>query len=302
MARLRFELRQVTSPESRARRRPSLEPWSVSGPPRRGLLQLLHSAQPLQPLLGNLPIQLRSAEAEAFRGIRTALYFGSGSNGKGPRTIQVTSPTAGDGKSTMAANLAISIAQSGKSCLLIDADLRRPRVHELFSAPADRGLATIIANETELDDALIDSGVPGLCLLPCGPLPPNPSELLTSARLLELLETLRQRYDVIIIDSPPMLAVSDPSMVAALVDAVVVTVRLAKNRRPEIERALDMLQGLDANLLGVVANVSDMPRNLTIDGYGTYDHQGNDSYYVDPPLRRGALLPSPPAADKAVKI
>lgn len=237
----------------------------------------------------------RSSEAEAYRGIRTAIYFGAGGNGKGPCTIQITSPTAGDGKSTTAANLAISVAQSGKTCLLIDADLRRPQIHSLFSAPVERGLATIMAQESEVDDAIVDSGIVGLWLLPSGPIPPNPSELLTSPRLGELLETLRQRYDMIIIDSPPMLAVTDPSMVATLADGVVLTVRLAKNRRPEVERSLEILQGLDARVLGVVANAADGFRGQSPYAYGTYHYGYHSAEEAEPdqPLRRAVALPSP---------
>jgi capsular exopolysaccharide synthesis family protein len=196
-----------------------------------------------------------SREAESFRGMRTSLYFST--QGRGHQVIQMTSPTKGDGKSTLLANLAITIAQSGKRVILLDADFRRPTVHKLFHLPGDAnvGLASVLTGQAELPDALRPcEAVPGLSLLPCGPRPTNPAELLTSVRFQELLGVLRDRADFVLVDTPPLLAVSDPASVAPFVDGVLMTVRLSKSVRPQAERANDILASLGAHLLGVVVN------------------------------------------------
>src|SRR4029077_560584 len=120
----------------------------------------------------------KSVDAEAYRAVRTALYFST--QGEGHKLIQITSPDMGDGKSTLIGNLAISIAQSGKKTLIIDADLRRPRLHKMLQVAARVGLASVMAGETNLAAATRETPIPNLSLLPCGPLPSNPAELLTS--------------------------------------------------------------------------------------------------------------------------
>src|SRR5262249_9211999 len=145
-----------------------------------------------------------SMAAEAFRGVRTALYFSM--VGKGHQVIQVTSGNMGEGKTTVATNLAVSIAQSGRKVVLIDADLRRPPVHRLFRRAGGVGLTSVIVGEADLDSAVGDSGVTGLDIVPCGPRPVNPAELLSSPRFEELLDLLRTRYDFVIVDTPPLLA------------------------------------------------------------------------------------------------
>jgi capsular exopolysaccharide synthesis family protein len=194
----------------------------------------------------------KSADAEAYRGLRTALYFSC--LGEGHQVLQITSPVSGDGKTTLAANLAVSIAQSGKRVLLIDADLRRPHIHAIFGISAATGLGSIILGEAEPADSVQESGIPGLSLLPCGPIPPNPSELLTAPQFKELLDSLRMQYDFVIVDTPPLLAVTDPCVVAARVDAVLLNVRLTKNGRPAAMRAKDVLDTLGARVLGLVVN------------------------------------------------
>src|SRR5439155_19145612 len=125
-----------------------------------------------------------------------------------------TSAGMGDGKSTLVANLAVSIAQSGKRTVLIDADFRRPSTHKFFPAVGrEVGLASVIAGDAQLDDAIQPTPVPNLWLMPCGPRPTNPAELLTSPRFQELLVEVRARYDIVLIDTPPVLMVSDPCAV-----------------------------------------------------------------------------------------
>jgi len=219
----------------------------------------------------------KSTRAEAFRGIRTALYFST--HGSGHQVVQVTSPHAADGKSTVAANLAISIAQSGKRTLLIDADFRRPRVHRLLGVHADVGLATAIVGHCSLDDAIQGSGVTGLWVLPCGPRPHNPAELLTAPQFQEVLQELRKKFDFVVIDTPPVLVVTDPCVVAPRVDGVILTLRLARNVRPAAERARDIFASLGANVLGVVVNGVGDGRQVY--GYSTYQYGYKYEYKYD---------------------
>jgi len=194
----------------------------------------------------------KSPLAENFRAIRTALYFST--SGQQNRVIQTTSPVPGDGKSTLTANIAVTIAQSNKSVLLIDADFRRPTQHKLFGVENDRGLASVVTGEMEPDSAVQTTEVPNLYLMSCGPRPHNPSELLTSPQFADLLEVLREQYDFVLIDTPPVLAVTDPGIVSARVDGVIMCLRIRKNGRPSAVRARKVLHDLDANMLGIVVN------------------------------------------------
>lgn len=248
----------------------------------------------------------KSRTTEAYRAIRTALYFST--RGEKHKVIQITSPNPGDGKTTLSINLAACIAQSGKSVLLIDADFRRPKIHKMLGISSALGMSSVIQGDAELPDAIQATEVPNLWSLPCGPRPDNPAELLTSHRFDELLATLREKYDFVIVDTPPMLAVTDPGTVAPRVDGVLLTIRINKRTRVEAMRATSMLHSLGANVLGVVVN------GVTGEhGYG-YRKYGSSSYYnykygygysygygeksgayyqdeADPPTERGSRLP-----------
>ena len=193
-----------------------------------------------------------SVSAEAYRSVRTAIYFNT--QGIGHQVIQVTSPNMSDGKSTLVANLAVSIAQSGKKTILIDADCRRPRGHKIFNVSHDTGLASVIAGQSDLASAIRPTAIPNLAILPCGPRPANPAELLTSPRFKELLDIIRAQYDYVLVDTPPLLVVTDPCVVAPRVDGVILAIRVTKNGRPFAERAKEILTSLGANVLGVVVN------------------------------------------------
>jgi capsular exopolysaccharide synthesis family protein len=237
---------------------------------------------------GNLPVldpmlctyyRSKSVEAEAYRGVRTALYFST--SGQGHQVIQITSPGMGDGKTTLAANLAVSIAQSGKRVILLDADFRRPRLHKVFGLTGGVGLASVIIGEAGLSEAVRDTVVANLAVLPCGPIPPNPAEVLTSARFKEVLDALRADYDFVIIDTPPLLAVTDPCVVAPRVDGVYLALRLTKNGRPQAERAKEILTTLGAKVLGVVVN--DIAKKAGGGGYDYAHYQyGYGPGYSDP--------------------
>jgi polysaccharide biosynthesis transport protein len=222
----------------------------------------------------------RSVEAEAYRGVRTALYFST--QGGGCHVVQVTSPNMGDGKTTLAINLAASIAQSGKRTLLIDADLRRPRLHKAFGMTNTAGLASVIAGQAGLADTIRDTVVPGLSILPCGPLPPNPAELLTSPRFKEIIDQLRGQFDFVLIDTPPLLAVTDPSVVAPRVDGVLLTIRLSRQSGPQALRAKEVLAALDVRVLGVVVNGTSQHGGPGRYGTGRYDYDyAEDGYEAD---------------------
>ncbi len=252
----------------------------------------------LDPVLA-VALRPKSAEAEAYRGLRTQLYFST--QGRGHQVIQVTSPNPGDGKSTLAANLAVSIAQSGKRVALIDCDFRKPRVHKIFDLPStgEVGLAGVIAGEAPIQVAVRPSGLPNLDLLPCGPRPTNPAELLTSPQFQEALEELRNTYEFVIVDTPPLLAVSDPAAVAPRVDGVLLTFRMTKKVRPAAERAREQLGALGANVLGVVVNGwSGGSRGYDYNygssyGYRYADYEYADEYADDPSYHGDETAPLP---------
>jgi capsular exopolysaccharide synthesis family protein len=232
-------------------------------------------------------IRPKSVEAEAYRGVRTALYFST--HGRGHQVIQVTSPNPGDGKSTLASNLAVSVAQSGKRVLLVDCDFRRPRQHKIFRlAESGPGFTAVIVGESTLGAAVRRTVVENLTILPCGTRPANPAELLTSPQFAAIVEQARAEYDFVILDTPPMLAVSDPSVVAPRADGVLLVFRMTNRVRPQAERAREQLAQLGANVLGVVVNGA----GRSTDGYGYgygyaygsgyhYEYEYTDAYHDD---------------------
>ncbi|HQR07388.1 MAG TPA: polysaccharide biosynthesis tyrosine autokinase [Gemmatales bacterium] len=230
----------------------------------------------------------KSRKSEVFRGIRTAIYFST--RGESHKVIQITSPNMGDGKTTLSSNLAVSIAQSGKQTILIDGDFRRPRLHKVFAVPSEKGFATALMGQADLRDCIQPTVIPGLSLLPCGPIPPNPAELLTSPRFKELMDELREQYDYVLIDTPPLLVVTDPCVVAPRVDGVLMTMRVTKNGRPIAERARDILVSLGAKPLGIIVNGVSMqgPTGYGFGygygygyGYGQYDYAQAYQYKYD---------------------
>jgi capsular exopolysaccharide synthesis family protein len=242
----------------------------------------------------------KSVEAEAYRAVRTALYFST--QGEGHKVIQVTSPNKGDGKSLLIANLAISIAQSGKRVLLVDADCRRPRQHKVFNLPTLKGLASVISGADGLCDAVQETAVPGLWLLPCGPIPPNPAELLTAPRFKDLLDELRGQYDFVLVDTPPLLAVTDPCVVAPRVDGLFLALRLSRQGRPNALRAKEILAPLGVNILGVVINGVARQGGAGLYAADSYEYSENydedteeGSYYTDDEYQEPPA--APPAAE-----
>jgi capsular exopolysaccharide synthesis family protein len=192
-----------------------------------------------------------SMEAESYRTVRTALLAQIQS---GQRVLQVSSPEPGDGKSTFISNMAIALAQAGKRVLLLDADLRRPMIHQLFHARHEVGTTEVLSGEIELLNAVQESGIPNLWLLTSGVAPSNPAEILGLSSLETLLSEARREFDFILIDTPPLLAVSDPSVVARRVDGLLLVVRTHKNSRQALRQANQRIQTHGIPLLGVVSN------------------------------------------------
>jgi capsular exopolysaccharide synthesis family protein len=190
--------------------------------------------------------------AELTRGIRTNLLFMS------PDTpfqmLMVTSASPREGKTFTAVSLAISLAQSGKRVLLVDADLRRPRIHKVFRVRPPVGLTSILIGEATHDEAVITTEVPNLSLLPCGPIPPNPAELLHSQKATEFMAFLRTQYDRIVFDSPPITAVTDALALGPQLDGVVLVVRVRQTRRDQAADVLRQLRALGSKVVGCVVN------------------------------------------------
>jgi capsular exopolysaccharide synthesis family protein len=206
----------------------------------------------------------RSAVAEAYRTIRTAVYFGA--DGSRCSTILVTSPESGDGKTTCVSNLAIAIAQTGRSVLLLDADFRKPTQHKNLDIKDAAGLSSVLAGRETVDRAIQRTGVEGLDILPCGPIPANPSEILNSREFTELVENLAGRYDHILFDSPPVNLVTDARILGALCDSTILVLRADKSTRKAGEHARNALLGVGARVLGAIVN--DAPRKGGYDVYG----------------------------------
>ncbi|MCA9140267.1 MAG: polysaccharide biosynthesis tyrosine autokinase [Planctomycetales bacterium] len=195
----------------------------------------------------------RSATSETFRSLRTSLILGDVDETS--RVIQVTGPSPQDGASTVASNLAVSLAQTGKRVLLIDADLRRQQQQQLFGlAPAESGLAALIATDVEPEDVIRPTAVENLSLLPAGLLPDGACELFTSPRFGELLNLVRDSYDHVLIDTEPMLVSSDACVIASQTDGIVLTLSLTRDSRQRAISALGMLERVGANVLGIVVN------------------------------------------------
>lgn len=225
--------------------------FSCNGKKHDSRLARPHSLDPIvcthhQPL---------SVEAEAYRGIRTALLFKQGSQPQ--QVIQIASPAVGDGKSTLAANLAVSLAHSGKKVLLVDGDLRHPQVHKLFGQTVASGLSEVIRDEVEVHDAVHHTQIPGLALLPAGCATVNPADTFASPRFRELMDVLRENYDFVLIDTAALLAFTDAQAIAASVDGVILAIRPSKKELPSALRASEILQMVGAKLIGIVVNGTD---------------------------------------------
>ncbi|MEV4987887.1 polysaccharide biosynthesis tyrosine autokinase [Pseudarthrobacter sp. LMD1-1-1.1] len=194
----------------------------------------------------------QSPRAESYRQLRTNLQFAHVSHES--KTVLVTSSVPGEGKSTTATNLAIALAQSGQSVALVDADLRRPMVAEYLGLERGAGLTTALIGAADLSDLLQPWGSDNLYVLAAGQVPPNPSELLGSLKMKQLINELESDFDAVVIDAPPLLPVTDAAVLAQQAGGVVVVVGAMKVRTTELQKALDALDMVKADLLGIVLN------------------------------------------------
>jgi len=194
----------------------------------------------------------KSAMSEAFRGLRTNLNFAGLQDSI--KTVLITSALPEEGKSIVAANLAVVTAQAGYRVILVDCDLRKPVQHKIFGIPNNNGVTNCIFNDADPDKTAFNLALNNLKLLNSGPIPPNPAEIVNSERTRNLWSNLKSRYDYIFIDSPPLLAVTDASILASQVDGCILVVRSGVTRNESALQARDSLRKANARILGVVLN------------------------------------------------
>ncbi|HMH44583.1 MAG TPA: polysaccharide biosynthesis tyrosine autokinase [Pyrinomonadaceae bacterium] len=216
---------------------------------------------------------VRSPIAESYRHLRTSLLLSSA--GTAPRTILVTSSQPSEGKTTTAINTAFTLAQTGAAVLIVDCDLRRPRLHAHFNISNARGLTNCLSGEASEIDSVIQSyaPLPNLKLLPSGPMPPNPAELLGSEEMRNLLISLREKFTHVIVDSPPAISFTDASILSTFVDGVILVVHGGRSSRAVVRRAKQQLLDIGAHIFGVVLN------NVKIDKTQDYYYGGYYGYY-----------------------
>ncbi|UTH00855.1 CpsD/CapB family tyrosine-protein kinase [Macrococcoides canis] len=205
----------------------------------------------------------KSTISEQYRMIRSNIMFSGIDNEI--KKIVITSAAPSAGKSTTAANIAVAYAQAGKRVLLIDGDLRKPTVQYTFETKNVFGLSNLITDQIKLEQAIQNTIVENLSIMTSGPIPPNPSELLASLRFKELIESLEQYFDFIIIDTPPVLAVTDAVIMSTIVDGTILVTNVETNNKHHLMKAKDGLLKSDANILGVVLN--------------NVEKSGKDDYY-----------------------
>lgn len=219
----------------------------------------------------------RSAAAECCRTIRTNLVFMSAA--RPTKTLLVTSASPRDGKTTTAINLAITLAQNGKKVLLVDTDLRRPRVHRAFGHGNTVGVTSILIGEASLESAVLETNVTDLVVLPAGPIPPNPSELLHTQAFSDMIAEASARFDLVMFDSPPLAAVTDAAIIASQVNGVIVVAHATRTKRPALASSLRKLRDLNVQICGVILNDVNLRSGEDTAG-GEYYYYGG--YYREP--------------------
>ncbi|WP_411843760.1 CpsD/CapB family tyrosine-protein kinase [Salinicoccus sp. HZC-1] len=212
----------------------------------------------------------KSPISEQYRTIRTNITYSSVDTPI--KSVLFTSATPSAGKSTTAANVAIAYAQSGKRTLLLDADLRRPTTHYTFELNNQRGLSNAIVNDMPLESIIRETDIENLDVVTSGPVPPNPSELIASNKMAQFFKTVTMQYDMVIVDSPPILAVTDGQLLSKVVDGTILVTNVESNNRDSLTHAKDLLEKANANLIGVVMNNKKLKNSK--DSY--YYYYGNE--------------------------
>lgn len=195
--------------------------------------------------------EAKSPIAEAYRTLRTNIQFVKA--GEEVKTVMMTSAGPGEGKSTTAANLAVAMAQSGKKVVIIDCDLRKPVQHRIFGK-MNKGLTNYLVENIEPASLLMATEVDNLYLLPSGPIPPNPSELLSSGKMLELLNYCKTQFDFIVVDAPPVVAVTDACVLASKADGVILVLGAGQVRPEMAQKAKELITRANGHILGVILN------------------------------------------------
>jgi capsular exopolysaccharide synthesis family protein len=218
----------------------------------------------------------RSALAEAYRQLRTSILLSTA--GHAPKSLLITSSLPSEGKTTTAVNTAISLAQTGASVLIIDSDMRRPRLHSVFNISNGEGLSTILSsemNEKEVLDIVQYEETAKLHLLPSGPVPPNPAELIGSEQMANLLKVMQKRFTHVVVDSPPIASFTDGVLIASMVDGVILVVHSGKSSRQVVRRSKQLLNDIGAKIFGVVLNNVNLRSQDNYYYYQSYYHRSN---------------------------
>jgi capsular exopolysaccharide synthesis family protein len=216
----------------------------------------------------------KSTASESYRGIRTNILFSAAESA--PQVILITSAGPREGKTITTLNLGITMAQAGSKVILLDCDMRRPKVHKAFSLAKDRGISNLLVGGKAQDGTLRHTPVPNLDVIPCGPIPPNPSEMLGSKRMSDLLHRLRKEYAHILIDSPPSTAVTDSAVLSKSVDGVVLVIRAGDTAREMVKNGIGQFEAVGAHILGAILNGVDIGRDKYYYYYQYYHY-----YYGD---------------------
>ncbi len=211
-------------------------------------------------------LEPNGSAAEAYRALRTNLLYATVDTP--PKVVALTSAGPREGKSTTCANLGIALAQAGKDVLLLDCDLRRPVMHKMFVLRNTRGLVNALAGEQRLPEVWREPPWGPLKVVTTGPLPPNPAELLSSRRFAELLDSARRSFDYVLLDTPPLGLVSDPTILATQGDGVLLVLDAQKTRKGAVRRSVRSLEAVGANVVGTVMNNAKAPAA----GYPSYGH------------------------------
>jgi capsular exopolysaccharide synthesis family protein len=243
------------------------------GLPFLGMIPAITVADGSTPLLTN---GVTPGFAEAFRGVRTNVLFSSA--GDGVKSLVVTSTGPGEGKTLVACNLALALAQTGQRVILIDGDMRRPRVHEAFGIPQEPGLSNVLVGDAKASDTVRQAAEGTLWILPAGRTPPNPAELLGSTRFADFIETLGTHFTWVVIDSPPVMAVTDAPLVSHIAGATVFVVGAEMTGANVARTAVEQLAAANGRLIGAVLNRVDLEHNGYY--YSQYYRREYGTYYV----------------------
>ncbi|MDQ1000325.1 capsular exopolysaccharide synthesis family protein [Neobacillus niacini] len=223
-----------------------------------------NTTDPSRKLIANL--DPKSPISEQYRTIRTNVQYSS--IDKELKTLMVTSSGPAEGKSTTAANLAVVFAQLGKKVLLVDADLRKPTVHRSFGVNNLFGFTTVLTKQATLASTVLDTEEKDLYILTSGPIPPNPAELLSSKSMEQFIEEAKEQFDYVLFDTPPLLAVADPQILANKVDASIFVVYSGRTEIDQAKKAKELLQNAQSKLVGVVLNHKELKNNEYYYYYG----------------------------------